>query len=72
MLSREQRRQYFLKLLKQYTISHEEAADLLHLSVSAIDAWCKPATSKSSNPTPAWALELLRFKIAENAMRLVS
>jgi hypothetical protein len=64
---REQRREDFIWLLKRYELTRNAAAELLHVTPSAVDAWCKPETSKSSNPTPMWAIDLLTFKV--NAKR---
>jgi predicted transcriptional regulator len=60
---REQRRVKFLELLDANGLTRTGAADLLHVTPSAVDAWLKPETSKSSNPTPMWAIELLTFKM---------
>jgi hypothetical protein len=62
---REQRREQFLGMLERYQLTRADAAELLHSSESAVDAWCKPETSKSSNPVPIWAIELLTFKMAK-------
>jgi DNA-binding transcriptional regulator YiaG len=64
---REHLREHFLGMLQRYKLTREKAAELLHVSVSAVDAWCKPETSRSSNPVPMWAIELLAFKM--NAKR---
>jgi DNA-binding transcriptional regulator YiaG len=61
--TREQRREDFLSMLERYDLTRDKAAELLHVSVSAVEAWCKPETSKSSNPVPMWAIELLTFKM---------
>lgn len=60
---REQRREQFLDLLKRCELTRHEAAELLHVTPSAVDAWLKPETSRSSNPTPMWAIELLTLKM---------
>ena len=62
---REQRREQFLAMLADYNLTRVAAADLLHVSIDTVNAWLKPATSKSSNPVPLWALELLAFKMKE-------
>jgi transposase-like protein len=43
-------------------VSRQETADALRVSISTVNAWLKPATSKSANPTPMWAVELFRYK----------
>lgn len=60
---REQRREQFLALLTTYELTRAGAADLLHVSGDTVNAWLKPETSKSSNPVPLWAIELLEFKM---------
>lgn len=62
---REQRRLQFLQLLEEHGLTREQAAELVHSSLSAVAAWCKPETSKSSNPVPMWAIELLQYKMAD-------
>lgn len=66
---REQRREQFLGMLERYQLTRADAAELLHSSESAVDAWCKPETSKSSNPVPMWAIELLEFKMKAKRKR---
>lgn len=61
---REQNRKRLQDIMLEHDLSKEEIADMLHISVSAVVAWLKPETSKSSNPVPMWALELLAFKLA--------
>lgn len=45
-------------------LSRQDVADRLHQSIHTINAWLKPSTSKSSSPTPQWAIELLTYKCA--------
>lgn len=45
-------------------VSREEVAEALRVSIHTVNSWLKPATSKSSSPTPMWAVELFRFKFA--------
>jgi hypothetical protein len=59
---REDRREQLLALIAGAEITRDQAADLLYQSIHSINAWLKPATSKSSNPVPMWALELLALK----------
>jgi DNA-directed RNA polymerase specialized sigma24 family protein len=66
---REQRRLALLQVVRDNNISRAELADILHVSPDTIDSWLKPATSKSSNPVPLWALELLDYKIADPTNR---
>jgi hypothetical protein len=66
---REQRREQFRGMLDRYELTRNAAAELLHVTVSAVDAWCKPETSRSSNPVPMWAIDLLAFKAGTIAMR---
>jgi transposase len=60
---REQRRERFLELLGEGELTRQAGADLLHVSIDTVNAWLKPETSKSSNPVPMWAIELLEFKL---------
>lgn len=53
----------FRDLLFQHGLTKEMAAELLYVSVWTVDAWLKPAHIKSSNPVPAWAPELLLYKL---------
>lgn len=46
----------------KHDLSRDHVADLLHVSRHTVDAWLKPETSKSSNPAPLWAIELLIYK----------
>jgi hypothetical protein len=43
-------------------LTRAQAAAQLFVSKSTIAAWLKPATSKSSNPVPQWALEMLELQ----------
>lgn len=60
---REQRREQFLGMLSERELTRAAAAELLHVSVDTVNAWLKPESSKSSNPVPLWAIELLGFKV---------
>jgi DNA-binding transcriptional regulator YiaG len=60
---REQRREQFLGMLAEAELTRAAAAELLHVSVDTVNAWLKPESSKSSNPVPLWAIELLEFKM---------
>lgn len=52
-------------ILRASGLSRAQAAALLYQSPHTIDAWLKPATSKSANPTPLWACELLALKTGQ-------
>jgi hypothetical protein len=56
---REQVREEFLALLDHYGLTRADAAELLHSSIPPDQLMCKPETSKSSNPVPMWAIEML-------------
>lgn len=43
-------------------LSYQNVADLLDASPHAVHAWLKPETSKSHNPAPRMAVELLYVK----------
>ncbi|MER9652476.1 helix-turn-helix transcriptional regulator [Mesorhizobium sp. M0152] len=63
------------ELIARAGITRQETADALRVSISTVNAWLKPATSKSANPTPMWAVELFRYKFkgrlsAERALQL--
>lgn len=45
-------------------LTRPEVAEKLHQSIHTINAWLKPPSSKSSSPTPLWAIELLTYKCA--------
>jgi DNA-binding XRE family transcriptional regulator len=62
---REQRRELFLGMLAENELTRADAAELLHVSVHTMNAWLKPEASKSSNPVPLWAIELLGFKMKD-------
>jgi len=49
-------------LMQTANLTRAETANLLHISIPTIDAWLRPSTSKASNPTPLWAVELLAYK----------
>lgn len=53
----------FRRLLFDYGLTKQDAADLLHVSVWTIEAWLKPYAHKSSNPVPPWAPELITYKM---------
>ena len=69
MTKRERRRRAFLAQITEGGRSRAEgvawAAELLDVSTWAVEAWLKPETSKSSNPVPPWAIELLKYKLAD-------
>lgn len=50
------------EIMRRHGTSRAEAAAMLHVSPHTIDAWLKPSTSRSANPVPMWAVELLAFK----------
>lgn len=62
---REQRRQELLDVLDKNGLTRQDLADMLHISIDTVNAWLKPETSKSSNPVPLWALELVGYKLAK-------
>jgi DNA-directed RNA polymerase specialized sigma24 family protein len=66
---REQRREQFLAMLNEHELKPAEVADLLHVSIDAVKAWMKPETSKSSNPVPPWATELLGYKLNDKKVK---
>lgn len=43
-------------------LNREQVAVALWVSEDTVKAWLKPATSKSANPVPLWAIELLGLK----------
>lgn len=49
-------------VMRRAGLTRAGAAALVYVSKHTIDAWLKPSTSKSSNPVPAWAIELLAYK----------
>lgn len=59
---REERREQMLELMAGAELTREAMAEILYQSVHTIHAWLKPVSSKSSNPIPMWALELLALK----------
>ena len=63
MTKREKNRRAFALMIKERGLSQPETASQLHCSIDTIKAWLKPETSKSSLPVPAWAPELLEFKV---------
>ena len=62
---REQRREHLIGIMQYRELSRADVAEMLHVSTDTVVAWLKPETSKSSNPTPQWALELLDYKIGD-------
>lgn len=56
-------------MMKRYRLNRQQVADLLHVHPTTVDAWLKPATSKSSSPVPVWRLELLQYKCARPPRR---
>lgn len=62
---REQRREDFLALLERYKLTRADVAELLYVTPSAVEAWCKPETSRSSNPVPRWAIDLLGYRVKD-------
>ncbi len=62
---RERRRQKFLSDItcgrtREQAISF--AAKMLHVSPHTVRAWLKPASSRSANALPMWAVELFEYK----------
>ncbi len=55
-------KQAFREVMKGAGITRARAAELLFVSHGTLDAWLKPETSKSSNPVPLWAVDLLARK----------
>ena len=49
-------------IMREAGLTRLQTAELLHVSIDTLHAWLKPETSKSSNPCPLWAVELLGFK----------
>jgi transposase len=62
---RERRRQRLLQLMEAHGLSPDDVAGMLSVSRHTVDAWAKPATSRSANPVPVMALELLERKAEE-------
>jgi hypothetical protein len=60
---REQRRVELIELMAKHELERQHISMLLHVSPDTVAAWLKPETSKSSNPVPQWALELLGYKL---------
>lgn len=52
----------FRTVLMRAGITRSQAAALLHISPHTVDAWLKPESTKSANPAPFWAVELLALK----------
>lgn len=52
----------FREVMKGAGVTRARAAELLFVSQSTLDAWMKPETTKSSNPVPMWAVDLLARK----------
>lgn len=48
--------------IRQAGITRAEAADATRVSLHTLNAWLKPSTSKSANPAPLWAVELICLK----------
>ncbi len=65
---REQHREKLLQLItgddRTRAAGIELAAELLYVSTDTVTSWLKPETSRSSNPVPMMALELLELKLA--------
>lgn len=57
-------------IIKEAGLTRLQAAGLLHVSIETLHAWLKPPTSKSSNPCPLWAVELLGFKAGSGPLAL--
>jgi transposase len=66
---REQRRELFLNMLAEAQLTRADAAEMLHVSIDTVNAWLKPETSKSSNPAPLWAIELLGYKLNDKKVK---
>jgi hypothetical protein len=52
-------------LLKKYSLKRQHAADLLHVTIHAVDSWCAPTTSTKARPIPLGMWELLLMKLGE-------
>jgi hypothetical protein len=65
---REQRRQLMKDIIAEHELSRADIADLCHVSIDTVNAWLKPETSKSSNPTPQWAIELIGYKLNDRSI----
>lgn len=48
--------------IREAGIKRARAAGLLRVSLHALNAWLKPSSSKSANPAPLWAVDLLRLR----------
>lgn len=50
-------------IINQTGIKRSRIAELCRVSPDTVDAWLKPDSSKSSRPTPCYAVELLSLKL---------
>lgn len=48
--------------IKEAALTREEAAALLRVSEHTLASWLKSPGSKSHNPVPLWAVDLLRLR----------
>ena len=48
--------------IRQAGLTRAEAAEAVRVSVHTLEAWLKPMTSRSANPAPLWAVELICLK----------
>lgn len=50
------------RLMEEARLTRARTAEVLHVSVDTVHSWLKPPSSRSSNPVPLWAIELLALK----------
>jgi transcriptional regulator with XRE-family HTH domain len=51
--------------MKAHRLTYEAVSQLLHVSKHTVAAWLKPTTTKSHNPAPMMAAELLELKAGQ-------
>jgi predicted transcriptional regulator len=64
---REKNRRAFVAMMEERGLTRAKVAELLHMTVDAVKAWLKHEAVAGSNPVPAWAPELLEFKMPSTA-----
>jgi hypothetical protein len=60
---REKNRRAFVAMMEERGLTRAKVAELLHVTVDGVKAWLKHEGVAGSNPVPAWAPELLSFKL---------
>jgi hypothetical protein len=63
MTAPQDNRDRLLRIMKKHELSAEAVGALLHVSGHCVGSWRRTPGTRGHNPTPAWSIELLDFKL---------